>query len=360
MNLLTSYVFRTVINTSLLVFLVFIGLELFVFLMTELINLKAGYGFFEAFVYVITSLPSKIYLSMPIILLLGSLMGLARLATSSELVVMLASGLTHLQIITVSVLAAGVLLIFSVGMGEWLGPLGDRFGHDYKSRTFKARSFQPLRAVWVKSGYDFLHIGEISEDKKSALYVIRFQFNPDHTLKSASFAKKAVFKPNLWEMESVSTTFFKKGGGNQIHHIQKEKWPVLTSLKTLNKQGVIAYQEPLWDLYRSIKYRRTQGLSVIQDEFLFWRRIWHPFSTLLMIIIASPFIFGSLRERSIGSKIVMGILMALVFYILNAFFGPIAAIFEFSPILAAAMPSLLIAVGGLSIYTLRMHRWKQG
>lgn len=357
MNILSNYLFRTVINTSLLVFLVFLGLELFVFLMTELINLREGYGILEAFVYVVTSLPSKIYLSMPIILLLGSLMGLARLATSSELVVMLTSGLSKLQIIRVVMLAMSVLLIFSVGLGEWLGPLGDRFGHEYKSRTFKARSFQPLRAVWVKSGQDFLHIGELSEDKKTAFQIVRFHFDSDHDLKSASFAEKAILGRHAWKMESVKTTFFQKDGGNQVRDIKQEEWPVSVSLRTLNSRGVMAYQEPLWDLYRSIQYRRMQGLNVTQDEFLFWRRIWHPFSTLLMIAMASPFIFGSLRERSIGSKIILGVLIALVFYILNAFFGPIAAIFDFSPIWAAAMPSLLLALGG-AIYILRARGWR--
>lgn len=357
MKILPSYLFRTIIHTSLLVFLLFVALELFIFLMTELISLREGYGIREAFIYVVTSLPGKIYLSMPIILLLGSLMGLARLATTSELVVMLTSGFSKFQIVRIVMLAVGALLIFAVGLGEWLGPLGDRFGHEFKSRTFKARSFQPLRAIWVKSGNDFIYIGELSQDKKMALHVVRFQFDTDHSLKSASYASKAWLGPHVWKMEGANTTFFQKGvGGDRLQVTNLEEWPVSVSLRSLSNRGGIAYQEPLWDLYRSIQYRRAQGLSVTQDEFLFWRRIWHPFSTLLMIAIASPFIFGSLRERSIGSKVVLGVLIALVFYVLNAFFGPIAALFELSPIIAASMPSLLIAFGGV-VYIMRSRGW---
>ncbi len=355
-KLLQNYLFSTIIGTTLLVFLMFLGLELFVFLMVELTDLSGHYGVWEAFVYVMATLPSRLYFSMPIILLLGSLMGMARLAVTSELVVMLVSGLSKFQVVRIVLLAASVLMVISVVFGEWLGPLGDRYGYEHKSKTFKSRSFQAQQGVWVKSGHDFIFLGWLTEDKKKAYYVVKFHFDQHRILKSASFAHMGVLGDRFWQMRQVRTTLFQNEGGDRLQRSVSEVWPVNVSVRALGKRGGIAYQEPLWRLYESIQTRKEEGINAIQDEFIFWRRLWHPFATLIMIGIAAPFIFGSLRERSISSKIMIGALIALVFYALNIFFGPVAAIFNVSPMLAATMPSMIIILAGIAYMTYRRRR----
>ena len=73
-----------------------------------------------------------------------------------------------------------------------------------------------------------------------------------------------------------------------------------------------------------------------------------------MMLLAIPFIFGPLREVSMGVRMVSGVAVGFCFYLLNQFFGPISLVYQFSPILAALLPTLVFAgVGGLLMWRVR-------
>jgi len=88
---------------------------------------------------------------------------------------------------------------------------------------------------------------------------------------------------------------------------------------------------------------------MVRIEFDFWQRLFQPLATLVMICLAVPFIFGPLRTGTMGLRILSGVIVGFGFYILNQFFGPFSMVYQFPPLLAAGLPTLLFATLGVGL-----------
>src|SRR5699024_385966 len=98
------------------------------------------YGPLQAAEYVLLGVPQGLYQVFPIIVLIGTLMGLGALASGSELIVLRASGVSILRL-TVSALHAGVILaLVCFAIGNWVAPFGQQLGQQLRAqaRTGKA------------------------------------------------------------------------------------------------------------------------------------------------------------------------------------------------------------------------------
>ena len=91
------------------------------------------------------------------------------------------------------------------------------------------------------------------------------------------------------------------------------------------------------------KIRLQNGLSVANYKFAFWQRVFAPLSVIIMILLAIPFVFASMRGATMGFRMLMGVMFGFGFYILNQFVGPMSVVYEVPPILAALLPSLVFA-----------------
>ncbi len=103
-------------------------------------------------------------------------------------------------------------------------------------------------------------------------------------------------------------------------------------------------QQSIVELYHAIIYRNHSGLATNQYQFTFWHRLIQPLTTIVMICLGVPFIFGSLRSASMGLRVLTGVIIGFAFYMLNQFFGPFTMVYQIPPVLAAVMPTLLFAV----------------
>ena len=107
---------------------------------------------------------------------------------------------------------------------------------------------------------------------------------------------------------------------------------------------ILPAQQTLVGLYQTIRYRESIGLSVSQQLFTFWQRLFQPLATLIMIALAVPFAFGALREATMSVRMMLGIFIAFTFYMMNQLFGPMTLVYQFPPIFCALLPSLIFFV----------------
>ncbi|NBS12739.1 MAG: LptF/LptG family permease, partial [Gammaproteobacteria bacterium] len=143
-------------RSLLVVTLVFVGLE-FVFKLLD--ELKSPYQHYTVEQMVLVSLlglPRRIYLDLPLIVLIGVAAGLGGLAQHSALTVLRASGLSILQIlakvlVSLSPLCAGVLLIAQLGMpqaAQWAQSLEASYTRGDSSAALWTRDLD--RYVWLR------------------------------------------------------------------------------------------------------------------------------------------------------------------------------------------------------------------
>lgn len=348
---LDLYITRTVIGSILLVLIVFFGLILFLNLIGERGQIGSGnYHFPQAVHYVFFTLPLFLYQFFPPVVLIGVLLGLGSLASHSELVIMRTSTMSLLRIATTVLLAALAIITVFTLLGETVVPAMTRYANDVKDlQRNNGRLVTTVAGVWLHEDNTFFHILRIASADR-VYGVSRFQFDQQHRLETASYADSGTLKDSQWVFNNVSTSIIN-------HHsiTQKKQRQVIWPLKFSPHQ--FETSDPatlnLLALHQRIEYGKSNGINIQHYEFSFWKRIFQPLTTLVMVLVAIPFIFGPLRSVSIGLRLLSGVIVGLNFYILNQLLTSFGMVYQLSPIFTA-----LLLPGLFFLFALFLFWWR--
>ncbi len=347
MTILYKYIAKSVLAATALVILVMLALTFIINFLDELRDIGTGdYGFSSAVLHVLLELPNNLYQFFPMIALLGGVIGLGVLASNQELIVMRAAGFSIRKIATAN-LGAALILIFVVTLaGEWIAPKAHQMAEVQKqSAENGGQAIATAAGVWIHEGNNFLNVNQVM-GLHHLKGVTRYQFDDKHRLLAAYYIKSLDYEGKQWVMhDAVKTTF----ANNQAHgeKLAKGSWDLALNPQLLN----VGLTEPsamsLSQLREYSQHLVENGLQATDFQFEFWKRIFQPLSTLVMILLALPFVLRSSRSVTMGWRVLLGISIGFIFYILNAFVGQFSVVFQFYPLLAALTPSLLCAALGI-------------
>ena len=101
------------------------------------------------------------------------------------------------------------------------------------------------------------------------------------------------------------------------------------------------------DRYEYIAHLRSNKQDTSTYELEFWSKLITPFATMVMLILAVPFVFKEARSGNLGRSLFAGIMVGLGFFILNEAFSYFVTLFSIPPILGAILPTALVFVMSL-------------
>ncbi len=340
-KIIDRHIERVVIYSTLFVLLVLAGLQIFVGFIAQLGSIGSGnYGVLSALIYIVETLPQNVYSFFPMVGLLGSLLGLGYLASNSELIVMRSSGMSLWQITWAVLKAAILMLIIMTIIGEVVAPYANHAAIDLKASAEAGGSVvKTTRGLWMRRHNDFIHINQIQAGKRLQ-GVSQYIFNGDNYLLSSSYAENAVYQNGRWQLQKIERTQF---DGNKVSTQQIAQAPLTIKIDpnllkfSLTDPSAIS----LIQLSQLIQFQRRHGLQEGNFTLVFWQRIFQPIAALIMIFLAIPFIFGPLRSSSMGSRILIGVVVGFIFYLLNQFFGPFSVVYQIPPVVGALAPILV-------------------
>ena len=344
MLILSRYIVRSVIMATSLVVLMLLGVETFLGLSAELPEIgRVHYSFAKALCFVLLFDPLIIYRFFPIAALLGSLIGLGGLASSSQLVAMRASGFSILQVIFSVIKAALIMLVFVVLIGEALGPKLVNQAIALKQQALgQGNDNGAFLGVWLKQDNNFIHIDNIVSDDKIQ-GIIQYRFDANNKLDSIVNSVDAHTNNDLWEFGDSTLTEITPEAV-QVKPIKNLSLKLKIKRKLIGLSKQSSDQELLSELFRNYRYRHQLGLSYANLELSFWQRIIAPFIVVVMICLSVPFIFGSLRDTSMGTRIMIGGIFGFIFYVVNQFSGRISLAMSLPPFWAAVVPLIVFSL----------------
>ncbi len=352
-TLLQRYLGLTILGTVLLVLLVLQGLDFFFTVVREMSKLGRGdYGVANIFQYALLSLPNGVYAFFPIAALLGTLLGLGTLASHSELTVIRASGVSLLQITKMVLVVALLLMVLVTIIGEWVAPKAEFYGKQQRSlATSGGKQITMAQGLWIREGEEFVHIDAVLLDGELT-GVTRYHFDSQFELEKISFAKSGQYQyvDETWELFDIRETQFLEGGVETTTY-EQQAWASSVNPELLTILKSKAMRLPMAELKRFAQYLESNDLDATEYQLAFWRKLFQPFATAVMMLLAIPFVFGPLRSGSMGLRMLVGIFLGLSFYAVNEFFAPFSQVFHLAPPIAAALPSCLFA--GLGFYLMR-------
>ena len=344
------YVGRVLLGTVLLSWAVLVGLDFIIGgLMPEIGDIGEGdYTFSSALVHVIYTVPRRAYFLFPTAAVIGTLMGLGQLATTSELTALRALGLSRRRLGLAVAMTLAVLTALMVVNGETRAPWGQR-----RADALKASAKSPdmivaqYSGLWAREGNTFLNAGtgeERSDGEQSWLElrdVHLYEFDDDGRLESIARANRAEHRDGGWLLHDVRRTWFEARSVTQTEAIE-ERWesqldPTALAASVLRPSGLTTSA-----LRSSIDYRLRNGLDASEFEEPYWGRWFYAFNVLALCLAAVPFAFGTLRSGGLGRRLFVGIVFALGFWLLQTQFVRMAGVFKFDFRVAYLLPPVLM------------------
>lgn len=342
---LDRYIGTSVFFAILAVLGIIVGLALLFAYIDELGDISATYGLLDAGVWVLLTIPRRIYEMLPMAALIGCLIGLGNLA-SSELTIMRAAGVSIRRIVWAVMKPMLVIMLAGVLIGEYLAPWSENLAQANRAMAQGGGEAQSSkRGLWHRQGDEFIHINAV-QPNGVLLGVTRYQFDAQRNLLSASFARRALFQSDHWQLEDVVTTQLQEQS-TAVVNSPSQRWDVQLNPQLLGTVVLEPEALSVTGLWRYIHYLADQGLANGRYWLAFWTKILQPLVTAALVLMAISFIFGPLRSVTLGQRVFTGVLVGFVFKIGQDLLGPSSLVFGFPPLLAVLIPAAICALAGL-------------
>lgn len=344
MKIIDRYIAKVVLSAIGLVTLVLIGLQMFILFVAELDNIGQGdYTLGSVFYYIFLQLPYQVYLFFPVATLLGALIGLGTLASSSELIAMRTAGATVFQIIMAMLKAAIFFILLVTALGETVIPHWSHVAVNYRAiKISGSQAVQTFYGIWLRSGDSFIHINVVRPGYRLE-HVEQYQFNQKHELILSRFIESARHEKGHWLISGVKESQL-SDEKITMNKADEQVWDIELSPSLLSLTNVEPFEMDLPELHHYIELQHQESLAVSSYELSYWQRWFQPVVSCVMVFLAAPFVFGSLRQSSMGARIVLGTLFGFGFHMINKFFGAASLVYQFPPIIGAAGPMIIFAV----------------
>ena len=349
MNILDRYLWRNALGGIIMAWFALILLDSFFGLINELegTSSKTGYGTLQAIIYTLYTLPQRLYTYFPTAILVGALLGLGRLSANSEFTAMRAAGVS-IQKIVVATLQLGIFLaLLAFILGEWVVPATDRYAANFKALQKNNKvALTADRGLWVKEKQEIIQIGKIlSQHSLADITIYRVANNYQH-LKDLTTIDSAEYENKQWTLHNVTTHTF-KGESIVKDRVETATTAILVDPEVIKVTVADPEQLSSVQLSKLIKHQQRNNLSADKYKLAFWKHFSTPFSALVMLILAMPFLFSSQRSTGVGLRLFIGITVGIVFFLINNILNEVGIVFNFPPVLSAFFPVTLFLFVGL-------------
>lgn len=347
MNTLDRYIGQAVSQSCMMVMSVLLSAFTLLAFVEDLGDVGRGqYRLIDSCIYMMLKLPRRMVELAPTAALLGSLIGLGRLASSNEILTMQAGGVSPFRIAG-AVLKTGVLLILAVLLvEEFIAPPADQTGLIQRNQAIaETGALKSERGFWSRDHLHVVNVRRVLHGKIPADIDI-YEFDETGLLRSFTQATTADTEtPGGWLLTGVQ----QKSIGAEA--VDERKLPALLweSFLTLDQIGLLVFPAEtlsITDLYHYVDYLRSAGHNSELYELALWQKISMPFSTGAMILVAISFVFGPLRVATTGQRILAGAMIAVAFYIITKMIGHLAIVYDVSPVLTTMGPVAVFLVLG--------------
>lgn len=350
MKLLERYIGTTVALSVVSVIIVISSLFILIGFAGEFDKIgRANYTMLMAAQYTLLILPDRIYEFFPLATLLGSILGLGALANSSELVVIRTAGVSVFRIVLAIMKTAIILMVAAFIIGEVIAPPALQYAKLERVKALsKDISLNTQYGLWARDGRTYIHVRRANSDGK-LFNVALYQLNAEQQIEQILHAKTADFLGDQWQLNDIEQTDI-SAAGVKVSKFKTMKWKTLLDPELVSIVTFEPSKLSIWKLGGYIGYLKDNGLETAQYELALWSKIVMPLTIAAMVLLAVPYVLGSLRKTSIGQQILIGFLVGLVFFIANRLLGQMSIVYNYHPLVGALLPTLLVFVGAFWMF----------
>jgi len=345
MSILTRYIFKTLSFGLLMAVLLLLAIDVLFSLIKELNDITSVYTLGSVIFYVMLSIPSKIYELFPVSVVVAVVVSLGALASGSELVVMLASGVSKLKIAMLTLFSVSVWLVLVVLMGEYVGPAGDQMAQQFRNeQVSQGKATSAARAIWLRDGeviFRTNHMKKNSDNDSYELIDVTVFKLQDKKLVQVSEAKSAIFADQKWTLSDLKVSVFGEQGVS-TKQLDQQQWASRIDPEILNISTTRPKYLSIRDIKKYRQFNAETGSLQSSYQIAQWSKMAFPLLVLTTALSGVMVLFGQIRSGGFAQRLVIGIVIGIVVYLINKTLLNVGEVYHVNPFVVTVLPALLL------------------
>ncbi|MGE0625190.1 MAG: LPS export ABC transporter permease LptG [Pseudomonadales bacterium] len=306
-----------------------------------------GRGDFEvndALNVMVLSLP-KIGLDLlPVTSLVGVLVGLGMLANQQELIALRAAGWSNFRIARPVLSLALLIILGTAATQQWLVPLLEqRIAALRAEATLETELESQDADFWTRSQHQIVRIGGVQFGLMPTDVEIYQQDEAGHVTRLLQATRADILSGNTWQLWNVTTTEI-SATGTRTGRQEALLWQSVLSPDQMATIITTAAALPPTDLAQYVRHLEENGLDSHRYRLVLWQQLSLPIGILAMALLGVPFVVGSTRVIAAGTRISIGIVIGILFYLGERTLSQVALLYGLPPVPMAMGPDLVILV----------------
>ncbi|RLK51195.1 lipopolysaccharide export system permease protein [Alkalispirillum mobile] len=351
-RLLDRYLIVTVVGSALVALVVIMSLDLVFTFVDEGGDIgTADYGALTALGYVLLSSPARAYEAFPFATLIGALMGLGALASRNELTVMRAAGVSVLQIARAVAAGGLILAMIAMAMGEWVVPPAERVATELRASAMAREvGISGAGGLWARDGTQFIEVGRARSAghlEDVTIYEFEERAGEPMALRRVLSGSEAFYRNGHWALSEPREVHLHDEGISTSELGESKRWESALSPAVLGVVVVDPESLSMADLRTYINYLEANELDSSEWRLAFWVKVATPISTLAMLLLTIPLVFGAVRSTGAGQRIFIGVLVGVVFFLVNRMLNHAGVVFGLPPAASALLPAIAFLLAGI-------------
>jgi lipopolysaccharide export system permease protein len=273
---------------------------------------------------------------------------MGHLATTGQLIILRASGISILKITWLTLKNAIIFLILITMVGELVAPTLTTYAENERSIALGQNSVSSSQdGFWIRDGDNFINVkNNVDGSVFNDITVIEIN-NESNEIERVVNSKSATFDGQNINMES--TNIFSINSSNLYDDIVLKERNLYKKRVAFDQDLIDSLEKEPKDLttftiLKQIQFLTDNKLRAEVFEVELYKRLVKPITLIAMILLAMLFIFGSTRDATLGRKIFFGVAIGLSFELISRIGGALALSFDLNPLLTTFVPAIAIMI----------------
>ena len=350
MNLFLGDLIERNISRKVLVSICVVGISIilldFLFnLISELSDLTNSYLLYDAFLYCLFLIPGSLYEYLSYICLLGALIGLGSLKEEGEMIGSRVLGKSNFKMAIASMRPALIIVLIGFIFQEIALPSISQSNEE--TRLIKQNKLSSDEGYWFASGSSITNF-KSSPSRKIINEITIYDLDEYESIKQIIYSKTAIKEGETWTLFNLQVEDVTDGS---IVMEKNRLWNNAPNQKDMRRIlspeyfSIVELSEAIEE--EASAYRKN---SLLLE---YWRKIFHPIISIFLILLATSFIFGQIRDHNLGQRLLIGIIFAFSLNIIQNLFESMAVVSFLAPLTAVTLPLAFII-----LLTFFVWRWK--
>ncbi len=331
-----------------------LGLFAFLTLAEELEDVgKGNFEVIDALNVMVYSLPKISLELLPVTSLIGVLVGLGTLANQQELIALRAAGWSNYRLARPVLVLALAILTGAMATQQWLIPILEEQIAGLRANALEDAELEGESEFWTRNEHQIVRIGGVQFGLMPTDVEIFERGERGHVNRVLKANRADILNSETWQLWDVVSTEIDERG-TQVGRMETLEWRSVLSPDQMATIITTAAALAPTDLIQYIAHLEENSLDSHRFRLVLWQQLSLPIGILGMALLGVPFVVGSTRSMATGTRISIGVVIGILFYLGERTLGQVALLYGLPPVPLAVGPDIFILF--LAIYALSRAR----